>query len=249
MTKYIIHVSLLILLVSITLPFAQNGKSRFPVPDRFVLLSTETPEPEQKTPSVNIQQNSNLMTIKKGRNMAIAGTILYFTGVAVEWPVYYPWAKEISDKAKETDDPGSEDFGDAFLVLLATIPIGALEISGPLIACIGAHKSRRAQRLTGLTKSRKTNVWKPYIIGWILAGVGAGIGAIGGLAEDERIENVGTGFGIGSEVAWSVATIWALVETSKTYKSVSSESSSVSIVPYYSKSGNGTGGIALNVSF
>ena len=123
-----------------------------------------------------------------------------------------------------------------------------MEIAGPLLACLGATKSTKAMRLTGLTKARATHAWKTYIIGWVLGGAGAIIGFAGGLAGDMNIVDVGTGFSAAQDVAWSVATIWALIESVKNYKTATSAgSNNISFIPYGFV--NDGGGFALFVNF
>ena len=179
--------------------------------------------------------------------MAIAGTILFFTGVAVEWPIIYPWAREVNKESMKTDDPDSIDLEESLLLLAASFPVGAMEIAGPLFACIGATKSTKAMRLSGLTKARSTHAWKPYIIGWVLGGAGTIIGFAGGLAGDMNIVDVGTGFSAAQDVAWGVATIWALIESVKNYKTATATGVNISLIPYGSV--NGGGGFALSVNF
>ena len=240
----------ILVLFSINYLAAENEINKFPSPGELAYLLTqqiESEDTENTKPASNFRRNENYMAMKKGRNMAIAGTILFFSGVAIEWPLLYPWAREVNKKSLETDDPDSIDTEESLLLLAASVPIGALEISGSLVACIGAAKSTNALRLVGLTRSRSTHVWKPYIAGWVLGGAGAIIGLVGGLAKDQGIIDVGTGFGVGQDVAWGVATIWALIESVKNYKSANSIISNVSIIPYCAV--NGTGGCNLCVSF
>ena len=250
MSKHSYYIIPILILLSINSIAAGNEINKFPDPSEFAYLLTQSFESgntESVNPASNFRANENYMVMKKGRNMAIAGTILFFSGAAIEWPLIYPWAREINEKAMETDDPDSLDMDESLQLLAASVPIAALEISGPLLACIGATKSTKALRLTGLTKSRTTHAWKPYIIGWVFGGVGGIMGFIGGLSKDQKIVNAGTGFGVCQDVAWGVATIWALIESAKNYKSASSIISNISIIPYCSV--NGTGGCNLCVSF
>lgn len=251
MLKHSKHILPILILLSISLITAENEEYIFPSQSELAYLLLQEPaEPqdtENKSPASKFRQSDNYIAIKKGRNMAIAGTILFFSGVAVEWPLYYPWAREVNKKSLEADDPDSIDMEETLLLLAASIPIGALEISGPLLACTGAAKSTKAMRLSGLTKARSTHAWKPYIIGWVLGGVGTIFGFVGGLAGDMDIVDVGTGFSAAQHVAWSVATIWSLVESVKNYKTATSTGVNVSLIPYGSVSGGG--GFAVNINF
>ncbi len=251
MPKHSYYFMSIFLLLSINLLVAENEINKFPSPSKLAYLLTQPVESQNMgntKPASNFRKNENYMAMKKGRNMAIAGTILFFSGVAIEWPLLYPWAREVNKKVMETDNPDSIDTEESLLLLAASIPIGAMEIAGPLIACIGAAKSTNALRLAGLTKSRSTHVWKPYIVGWVLGGAGTIIGFAGGLAGDQGIIDVGTGFSIGQDVAWSVATIWALIESVKNYKTAASTTgSNIRFIPYGSV--NGAGGFALCVDF
>ena len=250
MSKHPYYIIPILILFSINLIAAENEINKFPSPSELAYLLTqpaESKDTENAKPASNFRRSENFIAIKKGRNMAIAGTILFFTGVAIEWPLIYPWAREVNKKSLETENEDSIDLEESLLLLAASFPVGALEIAGPLVACIGAAKSTNRMRLSGLTKARKTNVWKPYIIGWVLGGAGTIIGFAGGIAKDQSIIDVGTGFSIGQDVAWGVATIWALVESVKNYKTATSTGRNISFVPFGSV--NGGGGFAVSVNF
>ena len=173
MSKNSNYIISLFILLSISLIAAENEINKFPSPSEFAYLLTQAAESQdmENTKSAsNFRQSENFLAMKKGRNMAIAGTILFFSGVAVEWPLIYPWARELSKESMEIEDPDSIDTEGTLLLLAASVPIGAMEIAGPLLTCIGATKSTKAMRLMGLTKARSTHAWKPYIIGWVLGG-------------------------------------------------------------------------------
>jgi hypothetical protein len=213
--------------------------------------SSQTGNMENSTPTLNVGQGNHFTAIKKGRNMGIIGTALFFSGVALEWSVLYPMAQEVKEENDKYGDTDSIDVIDNLKVFALSIVVATMKISGPLTTCIGAHKSKRALRLAGFTKERKTHVWKPYIIGCALGGTAFLLNVIGMTNEDQTTLDVGTGFSIGQDVAWSVATIWALVETVKNYKAFSASNNTggadVSVVPYATLDGGG--GVAFSCNF
>lgn len=242
----------ILVLLSISLITAGNEEYKFPSRSEFAYLllqeSAETQGVENTNPVPDFRQSESYLAMRKGRNMAIAGTILFFSGIAVEWPLIYPWARELNEESMKIDDPDSVDMEGTLALLAASAPVGAIEIAGPLLACIGATKSTNALRLTGLTKARSTHAWKPYIIGWVLGGAATIVGFVGGLAGDMDIVDVGTGFSAAQDVAWGVATVWALIESVKNYKTATSaDNNTISFIPYGSS--NGGGGFALRVNF
>ena len=158
-----------------------------------------------------------LPVIKRGQNRAIAGTVLFFGALAIDYGVMTPWANAVANKFSnsKTHDDSANAASEALLVLVADVPIGVLRTIGPTIACAGASRAYGAYR-DGVDHSiPDILVWKPYIAGWVLGAIGGVCSTLGGLSQSKEVTTVGAVLSLGQEITWGWATIWSLVYSSK----------------------------------
>ncbi len=187
-----------------------------------------------------------VLKTKRAKSFAITGTALYATALCIEWPIFYPWAKEIIDENLTIGDQDSMDIDKNLALQAARIPIGLLKISGPLLSTIGtinAHKSY--SKMKSIKKVKKV-ILIPYISGWALYGIGTILGSIGSRNNNKNLINTATGFTVATDIAWTITSVYALIETIR-IKKQATESKGLSVVPYGTISG--ANGVAFVLTF
>jgi hypothetical protein len=204
-------------------------------PPRFSAGDTQEINPEKtgtaSEDGLRLKVAQNIITtpqeaipvIKRGQNLAIAGTTLFFSAVAIEYGIMVPWANAIANRfnSSKTHDDSLSAATDALLVLVADVPVGILRTIGPTIACAGASRAYGAYR-DGIDHGiPDILVWKPYIAGWVLGAIGGLCSTLGGLAESKDVATVGSYLSLGQEITWGWATVWSLVYASTKKKQAS----------------------------
>jgi len=91
-------------------------------------------------PPVNRPELYALNTINSVRNEAIAGSVMFFSGMALEWGVLTSWSMRFNEHLEAQDTVTAKDGEESRMMLIASIPIGVLQIGGASIACAGASR-------------------------------------------------------------------------------------------------------------
>ena len=125
-------------------------------------------------------------------------------------------------------------------VLLASVPVSALKLAGPLVANAGASTSYETYR-DGIDNTiPDIRVWKPYQAGWVFHVVGGLIGFVGGLAGEEGkgATYVGTATSAVGDVLWGVSCISSVVYSGRR-KRQAEEKLGLSLRPGFTKKSAG----------
>lgn len=194
---------------------------------------------------LNPQRTSALL--KTGRNRAIAGSVLFFVAAGLEYGVISPWAYRASNSIDDPEDPSTEEMSELLTVLLASVPVSALKLAGPLVANAGASTSYETYR-DGVDNSiPDIRVWKPYQVGWVFRVVGGLISFVGGLAgEDGKgATYVGTATTAVGDVLWGASCISSIAYSSKR-KRQAEEKLGLSVRPFFTKE---SGGLVISGEF
>jgi hypothetical protein len=136
---------------------------------------------------------------------------VFFTGMALEWGVLTPWSLRFSRHLAAHDTLSAADAGETIDMLLASLPVGALEIVGATAACAGASRVFGISHETVNTDIPDVKVWVPYEIGWICRALGDGLGFLAGLSKNNNLSLVGSGFSLLGEASWTTSTIMSIV--------------------------------------
>ncbi|MBN1308126.1 MAG: hypothetical protein JXA18_09430 [Chitinispirillaceae bacterium] len=172
------------------------------------------PSPMEKN-SYSRKRAYALPAIRNTNGQTIAGATLFFSGVAFEWMVLAPWSVRFSNHLSRYDTVRTEDSQEALGLLLASLPVGMLQISGASVACAGASRLKGTYTELVDPKIDEIHVWIPYIIGWVGRGFGSTLGFIAGFSNSSELSTVASYLSLASEIAWTTSTIMSLVYSSK----------------------------------
>jgi len=178
-------------------------------------LRAQSRTPVDADLDLNPQRTSALL--KTGKNRAIAGTVLFFAAAGLEYGVIAPWANRASNSIDDPENPSTEEMNELLTVLIASVPVSALKLAGPLVANAGASTSYETYR-DGIDNTiPDIRVWKPYQAGWVFRVVGGFIGFMGGLAGEEgkSATTFGTAIAAVGDVLWGVSCVSSIVYSSK----------------------------------
>jgi len=131
-------------------------------------------------------------------------------------------------------------------MLIVSLPVSALKVAGPSLSCASASRIYHEYKVSYDYLIRDIHVWKPYITGWVLGGLGGVFGFVGGSVQSKEFINIGMGLSIGRDIAWGVATIWSVVYAIRKRSNVKERTSKVSLIPL---SGTNSEGVAIIIRF
>ena len=172
------------------------------------------PQPIQKS-TLPRERVYAFPTIKRNNGQTIAGATMFLTGIGLEWLVIAPWSSRLNNTIAQSDTISEETGKEALMLLLASMPVGMLQISGASISCAGASRLRGTYQELVSPDIEKIRVWIPYVIGWIGRGVGGALGFIGGLSNSSELITIASYTSLGGEIAWTTSTIMSLVYSSR----------------------------------
>jgi hypothetical protein len=216
----------------VALSVGGSNLSRGESGDSVVIGNDGYPVPVARIASVD----QAVPVIDRGRNLAVSGTVLLFSSIAVEQLVLNPWGNRVLDKYSRdtTHEDSAASAGDMLLVVGAGLPVSVLKIVGASMACAGASRAYGAYHDGIDPSTADIHVWKPYVIGWVLGAVGTVTGFIGGLGNSPSMETIGSVFSLGRDLSWSVAAVWSVVYAGKIHHQTA-EKRRVLLIPYSDK--------------
>ncbi|MBD3392562.1 MAG: hypothetical protein GF418_10780 [Chitinivibrionales bacterium] len=200
--------------------------------------------PQFQSPSSHAPYVMDVIRMKNAQT--IFGASMYFSGMALEWTVLQPWAVRFSNHLSNVDPDSISDADaqESLNLLLASLPVGMMQIGGVSVACAGASRVYGAYVEGVSPEVKDAKVWIPYIIGWIGRGASGGLSVMAGLSQSVELSLVASVFGVAGQAAWTTATVMSLVYSGKRRGEARER---LSVVPIYSPDG-GTG-IALQGTF